>query len=111
MEMRKGCAGRYKLRDHVVAAQNPQWATPQTWDHVIGQEKDWDNPERSRNLNDQMASQTKQNAKLNPRWVEALMGLPIGWTMSSCAMPRTIEPTNSECSETESSQQPQLELL
>ena len=23
-------------------------------------------------------------AKLNPRWVETLMGLPIGWTMPSC---------------------------
>jgi hypothetical protein len=30
--------------------------------------------------------------KLNPRWVETLMGLPVGWTMPSCASPVTIEP-------------------
>jgi len=29
--------------------------------------------------------------KLNPRWVETLMGLPVGWTMPSCASPVTIE--------------------
>lgn len=44
--------------------------------------------------------------KLNPRWVETLMGLPIGWVMASCASPVTIEPTNSGCSETESCQPP-----
>ena len=33
--------------------------------------------------------------KLNPRWVETLMGLPIGWTMPSCTSPVTIEPMNS----------------
>jgi hypothetical protein len=51
MEMRKGCAGKYKLRDHVA----------------IG----------------------VKSAKLNPRWVETLMGLPIGWTMPSCQYPIT----------------------
>lgn len=25
--------------------------------------------------------------KLNPRWVETLMGLPVGWTMPSCLQP------------------------
>jgi hypothetical protein len=49
--------------------------------------------------------------KLNPRWVEALMGLPIGWTMPSCTRPVTIEPTNCDCLETESSQPPQNEHL
>jgi hypothetical protein len=29
--------------------------------------------------------------KLNPRWVETLMGLPVGWTMPSCVSPVTIE--------------------
>jgi hypothetical protein len=29
-------------------------------------------------------------AKLNPRWVETLMGLPVGWTLPSCASPVTI---------------------
>jgi len=49
--------------------------------------------------------------KLNPRWVETLMGLPVGWTMPSCASPVTIAPTNCDYSETESSQLPQPELF
>ena len=28
---------------------------------------------------------------LNPRWVEALMGIPIGWVMPNCLNPMTIE--------------------
>jgi len=47
--------------------------------------------------------------QLNPRWVETLMGLPIGWVMPSCLSPVTIATTSSECSETESSPQPQSE--
>jgi hypothetical protein len=42
-------------------------------------------------------------AKLNPRWVETLMGLPVGWVMPSCKSPVTIEQTNCDSSETESS--------
>tara|TARA_R100000278_G_scaffold54958_1_gene45748 strand:- start:603 stop:1829 length:1227 start_codon:yes stop_codon:yes gene_type:complete len=40
-------------------------------------------------------------AKLNPRWVETLMGLPIGWTMVNCVNPYAIELMNSECLEME----------
>jgi hypothetical protein len=47
--------------------------------------------------------------KLNPRWVETLMGLPVGWTMPSCQSPVTIAQTNSDSSETELSQPPQSE--
>jgi hypothetical protein len=49
--------------------------------------------------------------KLNPRWVETLMGLPIGWVMPSCMAPVTIEQTNFDSSETESSLLPQSELF
>lgn len=52
-----------------------------------------------------------QSGKLNPRWVETLMGLPVGWTMPSCASPVTIEPTNCDCSATESCPQQQSELF
>ena len=45
--------------------------------------------------------QTQENYKLNPRWVETLMGLPIGWVMPSCTSPLTIERMSSECLETE----------
>jgi hypothetical protein len=47
--------------------------------------------------------------KLNPRWVETLMGLPIGWTMPSCASPVTTVQTSYDCLETELSQQQQNE--
>jgi hypothetical protein len=51
-----------------------------------------------------LAEQTKalatKTGKLNPRWVETLMGLPVGWTMPSCANPWTIALTNSDSSET-----------
>lgn len=49
--------------------------------------------------------------KLNPRWVEMLMGLPIGWTMPSCTNPVIIELTSYECWETELYQTPLKEPL
>jgi hypothetical protein len=55
-------------------------------------------------LTGQATNRDKTTGKLNPRWVETLMGLPVGWVMPSCASPVTIEPTNSGCSGTESSQ-------
>jgi hypothetical protein len=69
------------------------WATPQTRDNRSGGAERWDDPNRSKNLNDQIASVTTQNAKLNPRWVETLMGLPVGWTMPSCSHP-IVSPAN-----------------
>jgi hypothetical protein len=48
--------------------------------------------------------------KLNPRWVETLMGLPIGWTMPSCTSPQTIAPMSCDSSATESCQPPQSGL-
>ena len=84
-----------------LTAQVKAWATPQTRDNRSGGAERWDDPNRSRNLNDQIATVTKQNAKLNPRWVETLMGLPIGWTMQSCATPVTIGQMNCECWGTE----------
>lgn len=40
--------------------------------------------------------------KLNPRWVETLQGIPVGWTMPSCASPVTPVSMNCGSSETES---------
>jgi hypothetical protein len=55
---------------------------------------------------------SRQNpGKLNPRWVETLMGLPVGWVMPSCASPVTIEPTSYASSATESSLQQPSELF
>jgi hypothetical protein len=50
------------------------WATPQARDFRTGSTDRWDDPERSRNLSDQIGGQ------LNPTWVEWLMGWPLGWT-------------------------------
>jgi len=123
-----------------LTLQVKNWATPQSRDFRSGDAERFTNPDRSKNLNDQIKSWatpivgdshlastpevaakrlaegkvtlSRQNAgKLNPRWVETLMGLPVGWTMPSCASPVTIVPTNSDSSVTESSQPPQPELF
>ncbi len=97
----KTSRGGKRKNELLLTGQVKAWATPQTRDNRSGGAERWDDPNRSRNLNDQIATVTKQNAKLNPRWVEALMGLPIGWTMQSCATPVTIGQMNCECWGTE----------
>ena len=96
-----------------AAVQNPLWATPRTKDAegwMMNQARaDAGKPEDT--LTGQATNRDKTNGKLNPRWVETLMGLPVGWTMSSCATPVTIEPMSFGCLATESSPQPQPELL
>lgn len=150
MEMREGCAGKYKLRDHVVAVQK-QWATPrsgkttdenpETWAlrqakgdvatmPLTAQVKCWPTPASSgvtggptglaggsgnREKLAKMLPDAEARAmgcgKLNPRWVETLMGLPVGWVMPSCKSPMTIAPTNCDSSATESCPPPQSELF
>jgi len=85
-----------------LTLQVKAWATPTARDHKSGR----GNEERTYSeLTPMVERQT--NGKLNPRWVETLMGLPVGWTMPSCASPVTIVPTNSDSSATESSPPPQ----
>lgn len=50
----------------------------------------------------QIHHQEGYRGKLNPRWVEMLMGVPVGWTMPSCTNLVTIEQMNLECWEMES---------
>jgi hypothetical protein len=107
MEMREGCAGKYKLRDHVAAEEKKSWATPNCADHMTG-----GFTKEGKIAGYQMDLRRSVNtptAKLNPRWVETLMGLPIGWTMPSCIRPMTIELTNCDSLETELCQQQQNE--
>lgn len=52
------------------------YATPVARDHRTGTGQQYP---RSRNLSDQVATEG-HGGRLNPTWVEWLMGLPIGWT-------------------------------
>jgi hypothetical protein len=58
-----------------------------------------------------MGSMPPSAGKLNPRWVETLMGLPIGWTMPSCTRPVIIAPMSFAVSGMGLSQPPQNEHL
>lgn len=79
-------------------ARQIQWATPQARDW-----KEGSNPQ-PHGLQQIQLPQQAGTGKLNPRWVETLMGLPVGWTMPSCVNPVIIVPTSCASSETESSQ-------
>lgn len=89
-----------------LTAQVKAWGTPTARDHKSGR----GNQEREYKELTPMVER-QQAGKLNPRWVETLMGLPVGWTMPSCASPVTIAPTSCDCSGTELCQQPQSELF
>ena len=79
-----------------LTAQVKCWATPTARDHKSGRGQE----ERDYKELTPMVERT-QSGKLNPRWVETLMGLPVGWTMPSCLSPVTIIQTNSDSLETE----------
>ena len=97
----KGNQGTYLLG--AVKAKQEQgsaWPTPRTQmvrDAKVNRHKC--------NLEEEVAH---PSLKLSPRWVEALMGLPIGWTDPTCSRPitpweavYTAASMNSEPSETE----------
>ena len=80
------------------------WATPR----VGGEEKAETRIARGKDVGLHGQVKSMENGmKLNSRWVETLMGLPVGWTMPSCASPVTIAQTSCACLATESSQQQQ----
>jgi hypothetical protein len=84
--------------------QMAQWGTPTARDHKSGR----GNEERQYKELTPMVER-QQSGKLNPRWVEALMGLPIGWTMPSCTSPQTIAPMSCDSLAMELCQPPQSE--
>ena len=90
------------LTDGVV--KNPQWGSPRAG---IRGETHFSYDRGKHNIEEQAGASTLGGGKLNPRWVETLMGLPVGWTMPSCTSPVTIVPTNSDSLATESSLPPQ----
>jgi hypothetical protein len=71
------------------------WATPTARDHKSGRGKE----DRDYKELTPMVERT-QAGKLNARWVETLLGVPIGWTMPSCTSPVTIAQTSCASSET-----------
>ncbi len=99
--------GCRNLREDVVY-RTGQWATP-----IMGDSHLASTPEvAQKRIEEGKVTLSRQNpGKLNPRWVETLMGLPVGWVMPSCASPVTIALTNSAYLETELCQQQQQELL
>jgi hypothetical protein len=107
-------------RDYRSAEGNQnRWEDPTRSQNLNDQMKSWATPSnsmtagRSEQMNcragregyghvgNHLLRQTGNNGKLNPRWVETLMGLPVGWTMPSCAFPVTIGQTSCASSETE----------
>lgn len=119
MQIREGADGKYKLRDYAAkwhglpdpassstdGNRQELWATPQCQDaHNINQKTP---------THKTIPAQLTQNpqwatpGKLNPRWVETLQGIPVGWTMPSCASPVTPVSMNCDSSETESACPPE----
>jgi hypothetical protein len=76
------------------AKRQEQWATPQAKDHKSGHR----DPTIVQYKQLNVEVEAKATGKLNPRWVETLMGLPIGWTMPSCIRPVTIAQTSCDSS-------------
>jgi hypothetical protein len=86
------------------------WMTPNARDWKGAHGEHFGDRARTQSLNNQMEAIGNKGAKLNPRWVETLMGLPIGWTMPSCASPQTIALTSCDSSAMELCLPPQSEL-
>jgi hypothetical protein len=109
----KGVNLHLPLPSQVMHTEEKSWATPQSRDakgaegRMIREGQSTDLPSQTEVA--PTGQWNRANGKLNPRWVETLMGLPIGWTMPSCQSPVTIEQTNYDCLETESCQPQQNE--
>ena len=99
------------LRRIATLATGP--ADPESRSSDGSHQESWATPEAKNQVGYQVGADgtkwprlgSQVSGKLNPRWVETLMGLPVGWTMPSCASPATIAPTNCDSSAMESCQQ------
>ena len=71
-----------KLRDAVEAHEENNWTTPKV---KKGADCPGERRQNSPNLEvEANITDGNKKKKLNPRWVETLMNIPIGWTMPSC---------------------------
>ena len=82
------CGGRLEV-------QAAQWATPRTI--TGGAESAERKQELGRTESGGGDLQADVKGKLNPMWVCALMGIPIGWVTPSCADPVTAGSMSYEC--------------
>lgn len=102
--------GAHKQKDGSMIDKLDQqvksWATPATHDGTTGTKAN--SPFKSL-VGDVEKITPITHGKLNPRWVETLMGLPVGWTMPSCVSPVTIEQTSCDYSAMESFRRQQNE--
>jgi len=71
---RSGGASDMRRHSPCLPAYVKMFATPQARDYRTGRRDRFEDPSKTRNLNDQIGGQ------LNPTWVEWLMGFPLGWT-------------------------------
>jgi hypothetical protein len=78
LRQEKGDVATMPLTAQVHVAEKENWRTPDTSD-------------RRSSKSTQIGLSNQISGKLNPRWVETLMGVPVGWTMPSCVSPVTIE--------------------
>jgi hypothetical protein len=99
------CRSGKRKGELLLDGQAKRWGTPTARDHKSGR----GNEDRQYKELTPMVER-QQSGKLNPRWVETLMGLPIGWTMPSCTSPQTIAPMSCDSSAMESCLPPQSEL-
>jgi hypothetical protein len=83
-----------------------QWGSPRTG---IRADTHFSYDRGKHNIEEQAGASMKGGGKLNPRWVETLMGLPIGWTMPSCTSPQTIAPMSCDSLAMELCRPPQSE--
>jgi hypothetical protein len=75
-----------------IYLQNQVGATPKAWaTPIMGDSHLASTPEvAQKRIEEGKVTLSRQNpGKLNPRWVETLMGLPVGWVMPSCKNPIT----------------------
>jgi len=69
--------GKSPLEAH---ARLPRWPTPQSRDWKNADGKRFPDPERPSDLNDAVDFMEASQGRLNPSWVEFVMGWPVGWT-------------------------------
>jgi len=77
-----------------LGSRPESWATPRAGKTTDENPETWAKRQQKGDVSTMpLTAQVKNHTsgKLNPRWVETLMGLPVGWTMPSCASPVTIE--------------------